>query len=124
MSNLSRKRTVELTAVSINSAVTDVATMIIDSSKWRLDKVTVTDASTSLAASIATLGLFTGAGGTGTTLVTLALLTTLTAAAKFADMTLAVTTDYQTSNSVFIRCGTAHGVAATVTIILEYTKID
>jgi hypothetical protein len=124
MSNLSRTRHILVTGVTLNSAATDVATLTVDSAKWRLIRVMVTEASTTLVASPATLGVFTGAGGTGTTLVALATLTTLITAPVFVDMTLAVTTSYQTSGSVFIRCGTAHGSAATVSVVLEYMKVD
>lgn len=86
--------------------------------KWGLVRLRVYDASTSLAASIATLGLYTGAGGTGTALVAPATLTSLTSATKFVDMTLSVTADYQAVTTVYVRNVTAHGLAATCNVAL------
>lgn len=108
--------------VTINSAATDVHTFVFPAgvAKWGLARLRVYDTSTTLAVSIATLGLYTGAGGTGTNLVVLATLTSLTSATKFVDMTLAVTADYQTATSVYLRCGTAHGSAATVNAALVW----
>lgn len=116
-------RVVELPAFSINAAGTDNSIIVpAGVGKWRPTKLTITDASITLAASIATLGLFTGAGGTGTTLVTAALLTTLTGATKCFDMTLlaAASNDYLTSNTIFLRNVIAHGSAATVRALLSY----
>ncbi len=112
--------------VSINSAATDVATFTGLPSKWRLRKLTVYDASTSLSASIATLGCYTGAGATGSALVALGLITALTGATKTLDMTLAAIagTDHQTGSSLYIRCGVAHGSAATVSIAIEIEDLS
>ncbi len=107
--------------VTINSAATDVTTFTGLPAKWRLRKLTVYDASTSLAASLATVGCYTGAGATGSALVALALIQGLTASAKTVDMTLAAVagTDYQTGSTLYIRCGVAHGSAATVSVAIE-----
>lgn len=99
--------------ISINAGNTDIE-IKIGPGKYILRRFIVTDASTSLAISIATLGLYTAAAAGGVTLVTPAVLTTLTAATKFVDMSLALTTDYLTASSLFIRNVTAHGSAATV----------
>ncbi len=108
------------TGVSIN-AVADAMTFTGLPAKWRLRKLTVYDTSTTLATSIATLGAYTGAGATGSALAALGLITGLTAAAKTADLTLAAiaSTDYQTGSSVYVRCGVAHGSAATVSVAIE-----
>lgn len=113
------------TGVSIN-AVADATTFTGLPAKWRLRKLTVYDASTSLAVSIATVGAYTGAGATGNALAALALITGLTAAAKTADLTLAAIagTDYQTSSSLYIRCGVAHGSAATVSVAIEIEDLS
>lgn len=110
-----------ITGVSINAAATDVGTFSGMPAKWRLRKMTVYDASADLSLSSATLGLYTGPGATGSALAALAALTALTSANKTADMTLASVagTDYQTGSSLYIRCGVAHGSAATVTVAIE-----
>jgi len=107
-------------SVNIN-AVADAASFAGLPAKWRLRKLTVYDASTTLATSLATVGCYTGAGATGSALAALALITGLTAAAKCADLTLAAIagTDYQTGSTLYIRCGVAHGSAATVSVAIE-----
>ena len=112
-----------LTVVNINSAASDNA-LAVPYTKYIIRRVTIYDASTSLAVSIATLGVFTGAGGTGTTLVTPATMTTLTAATTFVDSSLAVTTSYQTAQPLYIRNVTAHGSAATVSVKLEIQPLS
>ena len=83
--------------------------------------MTVFDASTSLAISLATIGLYSGPGATGSAIAALALVTGLTGAAKTVDMTLAsiAGSDCQTGSAIYVRCGVAHGSAATVTVVLE-----
>lgn len=73
----------------------------------------------------ATAGLYTATGGGGTTLVTAATLTTLTAAAKFASMTLAAVagTDYQTASTLYLRCVVAQGSALTASFQLEIVEL-
>lgn len=103
-----------LTGVNLNSAGSDNAIVLpAGIAKWGLVRLRVYDASTSLAVSVATLGLYTGAGGTGTALVAPATLTSLTSATKFVDMTLSVTADYQTATTIYVRNVIAHGSAAT-----------
>jgi hypothetical protein len=105
--------------VNINSANSDNE-VAIPAAKYIIRKVIVTNPSTSLAASAATLGVFTAAAAGGATVVTAALLTALSAAAKFLDMTIAATplTDVVTSSSLFIRNVIAHGSAATVDVYI------
>jgi len=105
------------TGVNLNSAGSDTA-IPIAASKYIVRRVVVTNASTSLAVSAATLGLFTGAGGTGTTVVTPAILTALTSATKFLDQTLALTADTLTAATLFIRNVLAHGSSATVDVAI------
>lgn len=108
-----------ITGINLNSAGSDNAiVMPVGIAKWGLVRLRVYDTSTSLAASIATLGLYTGTGGTGTALVAPATLTSLTSATKFVDMTLSVTSDYQTVSTVYVRNVTAHGLAATCGVAL------
>lgn len=103
------------TAINLNSAGSDNAVTII-APKYIIRRYVVTNTSTSLAISPATLGLFTGAGGTGTTIVTPATLTALTGATKFVDMTVALTTDTLTAATLYIRNVLAAGGAATVDV--------
>lgn len=93
--------------------------------KYRIVKFTPFDASVSLAGSAMQLGVFTGAGGTGTALVPAATLVELTAATKFKDMALAAGagTDYQTTNPLYIRPTVVHGSAATISAILEVEQM-
>jgi hypothetical protein len=116
-------RVVEVVGININSAGSDNAlTLPAGVAKWRPTKLTITDASTSLAASAATIGLFTSTGGGGTTLVTAALLTSLTGATVCFDMTLlgAASANYLTGQTVYLRNVLAHGSAATVRALLYY----
>lgn len=104
--------------VSINSALTDVATLNIPAGKYVVRKIIITNPSTSLAASAATLGVFTAASGGGIAVTALATMTALTAAAKFKDATIGATalTDALTASQLFVRNGVVHGSAATVDI--------
>lgn len=105
-------------AVNINSAATDVATINVPAGKYVIRRVVFVNPSTSLAASAATLGVFTAAAGGGTTVVAAATMTGLTAAGKFLDRTLGATilTDALTAAQLFIRCVLAHGSPATVDV--------
>lgn len=114
-------RSIVVTGININSAGTDTSLVFpLPIGKYRPTKLTIFDASTSLAASLATLGLFTAASGGGSTLVTAATLTSLTGATACVDMTLLLTTTYQTSGTLFLRNVVAHGSAATVSACLSY----
>lgn len=114
-------RTLIVTGININSAGSDNAlTLPSDVLKYRPTKLTIFDASTSLGASIATVGLYTSTGGGGTTLVTAALLTSLTSTTLCLDMTLLATTSYQTANPLYIRNVIAHGSAATISAAFTY----
>lgn len=84
--------------------------------------VVVTNPSTTLAASASTVGLYTGAGATGVTIVTPSVSTTLTSAAVFADKTIAAATAVITPTwnstegcyGVYARVAVVHGAAATL----------
>ncbi len=114
-------------AVNANSANTDTAITIAVPSVvgggglYVLDAVVLTNASISL--TTATGGLFTAAGGTGTTLVSNAALSGLTAAAANAagsrlSMTIAATSTALNASTLYFRIGTAQGAAATVDVRL------
>lgn len=102
------------TAVNHNSVADTAITM--SSSRYRIDKVTVEAASTSL--TTATAGVFTASGGGGTTIVADQALSALTASTKFKDLTLETiaTTDVFTASVLNYRVGTAQGSPATATV--------
>jgi hypothetical protein len=112
-----------LTGVDLNVGANDNAFTIL-SARYRIDKITVENASVSLTA--ATAGLFTAAGGGGTTLAADQALSALTASTKFDDLTLdAVTgTDVITAGTLYFRVGTAQGAAATADVHLFGWKYD
>lgn len=103
--------------VSINAAGTDVS-VSVRAGLYIVRHVVITNPSTSLGISLATLGVFTAASGGGTVVVAPAILTGLTTASKFADMTLALTSSTLTAATLFLRNVIAHGSAATVDVYL------
>lgn len=109
----------EVTGVNCNAAATDVATITGLPAKYRISTVTVYDASISL--TTATFSVYTGAGGTGTAAILAQPLSPLTAPAKFKSLTreTIVTTDYFTATTLFLRCVTAQGSAATMSVLIE-----
>lgn len=104
-------------SLNLNQTNTDNA-VTVGVAKYIIRKVTVTNCSTSLAVSIATIGVFTSTGGGGTAVVSLGLLTSLTGASKYLDMTVAVTADTLTAATLQIRNGVAHGGAATCDVYI------
>lgn len=104
--------------VNVNSANSDVATLTIPYAKYIVRRIVVTNASVSLVGSSASLAFFTAAAGGGTAVSSNATMTALTATTKFIDRTLAagVTADVLTAPVIYIRCGGAHGSAATVDV--------
>lgn len=74
----------------------------------------------------ATLGLFTGAGGTGVTIVANAALTGLTGSTIVLDRTVAATalTPLVTATRIYLRTGTASGTTGTVIdVAIEYSVL-
>lgn len=106
-----------LTAVDLNVATSDNA-MAIESTRYRIDKLVVDNGSISL--TTATAGLFTSAGGAGTTLAADQALSALTATTKFDDLSLEAVcgTDSQTAGTLYFRVGTPQGAAATCNVFL------
>lgn len=102
-------------AVNLNSAGSDNA-ITIESTRYRIDKLVVDAATVNL--TTATAGLFTAAGGGGTTLAADQALSALTASTKFDDLSLDAVcgTDVVTSATLYFRVGTAQGVAATANV--------
>ncbi len=109
-----------LEAVNLNSAATDVGTFARLPGKYRVRRLTVTNASISL--TTATFSLRTQAAGAGTAIVNDQALAALTAAEKVTEPTLAVT-DSQTAVTLVLRCNTAQGAAATADFILELESL-
>jgi hypothetical protein len=116
-----QKRWFSSTGITLNSANTDVATITGLPAKYRVTKLTVYDASTSL--TTATLSLYTAAAAGGTAIISAFAPTACSAAAKFVDATLAVTADYQTAATLYIRNVTAQGGAATASFLLEVEEL-
>lgn len=104
-----------LTAVDLNVGTNDNA-VAMRSLRYRIDKITVENASVNL--TTATAGVFTLAGGLGTTLAADQVLSALTASTKFLDITLAAVagTDVVTAGTIYFRVGTPQGVAATANV--------
>lgn len=102
-------------SVNINSAGTDT-TAAIGATKYAVRRVVVTNASTSLGLSLATIGVYTGAGASGSTVVAPAVLTTLSSSSKYVDMSIALSSDTLASTPLYIRNVIAHGSAATVDV--------
>lgn len=75
-------------------------------------------------ASSAALEVWTGAGGTGTKLVTATTLTNLTASTKFISLSLNALTDYVTSANVYPRLTTAAGSAMTCDIYMIFEDVS
>jgi hypothetical protein len=109
------------TGKNVNNANTDINTFSGLPSKYRVVKLTAYDASIDL--TTATVSLRTASGGGGTAIVNAQALSGCSATTKFADLTLAVTADYQTSSSLTLRNDTAQGAAATCSFCLEIVEL-
>lgn len=122
--NEGRAYTARVKGIDLNT-VQDIP-VSVPFTKWIARAVTTTNASTTLAASSATLGVYTAVAAGGTAIVTAATgsLTPLTAASKFKDCTIALSGDSATASTVYIRIGVAHGAAATCDCYLEFQSLD
>jgi len=107
-------RNVNLTATG------DAATIGIPAANYRLRNVviarSVNSSGTTADGSSGVVSLYTGAGGTGTALVSSQTLTGVTGITKFLEATLAVNDTTQTAGPLYLNVGT--GVAAYVDIYL------
>lgn len=112
-----------LTAMNLNSAGSDNA-ISVEATRYRVDKVTFDNASINL--TTATAGVFTGAGGGGTVIAADQALTALNASTKFDDLTLdaGIGTDVLTAGTIYARCGTAQGAAATANVFVWGWVLD
>ena len=115
-------------AVPTATATTDAAEIDIPvalASGFIIDSVHVYNAQGGSSAS-ATLGVFTGAGGTGVTIVADAALTGVTGPTVVSARTVAATavTPIVRADRVFVRIGTASGVAGTtVDVVIHGRKL-
>ena len=109
-------------AINFNSATTDTAVTInlpVGTTLYRLDQIAISNASHTL--TTATIGVFTAAGGTGTTLLADSAVTVATATvggANSAQVLTGVATVNTNSATLYIRIGTPEGAAATADVIL------
>ncbi len=105
--------------------------------KFIVRRMTVFNASRTLAASSATIGAYTGAAAGGSLISTPATKVGLTTALKFLDCTIAspATTDILTGTAgpattnvnqfgIYIRVGVADGVATTCSVAFEIESLD
>lgn len=109
--------------VDVNSAGSDNA-LTVEASRYRIDKVMIENASANL--TTATVGLFTAAGGGGSTLAADQVASALTASSKFKDLTLdaGVGTDVRTEGTIYFRNGTAQGAPATLSVWILGWRLD
>lgn len=109
-------------AVNLNAGIaTDVATITGLPARYIVRRVTFENASGT--PTLATVGVFTGAGGTGTTVVTAQALSSLNATTVYLDGTLAITSTVLTSSSLTIRNIAVAGSAMTVDCTIEVTPL-
>lgn len=106
-----------LTGVNLNSVADNAITGL--PAKWRLSKITVTDASTSLALLATVASLYTAAAAGGINLLSALVFTGLTGATKLIDGVPIAQTDYQTATTIFFRPTVAAGSAATARVIVQ-----
>lgn len=87
--------------------------------RWRPLNVTIRAASAVGTLALATFGIYTQAAAAGTTIVTAAALTTISAANKFVASTVAAVTDGITDTGIFARQTVDGTNAGTLDIIIE-----
>lgn len=98
-----------LLGANMNST-SDQAITIKNAPKYIIDKIIVTNASTSL--TLATGGFYTATSKGGTTIVAAAqVYSALTAASKYLGLTLALTTDSLTAQTLYLSLTTAQGLS-------------
>ena len=116
--NLASNQAIRLLAsyqsVNLNAAG-DTVLPLIDTSRYSVSNVIVTNASISL--TTATAGLFTAPSGGGTAIVADAALSACTSAAVVSQRTVA-STAAQTGQNLYFNVGTAQGAAATADVFV------
>jgi hypothetical protein len=107
-------------SVDINSTNVDIP-LVMPSGRYFARSILITGASTSLAATAARVGIWTGAGATGANIVTAAssatVLQSLTTTATVAEGNLGIQVTSSLSQ-VFLRVTVAHGTAATIDVYI------
>ena len=111
-----------VTGVDLNIGATDTPITMV-SANYIVTSVIVTNASINL--TTATAGVFNAAAGAGP-LAADQVLTALTASTKFLDATLGgvALTDLQTAATLYARCGTPQGAAATADFYVFGRRLD
>ena len=111
-----------VTGVDLNVGATDTPITMV-SANYIVTSVIVTNASINL--TTATAGVFNAAAGVGA-LAADQVLTALTASTKFLDATLGgvALTDLQTAATLYARCGTPQGAAATADFYVFGRRFD
>ena len=111
-----------VTGVNLNIGATDTPITMV-SANYIVTSVIVTNASINL--TTATAGVFNAAAGVGA-LAADQVLTALTASTKFLDATLGgvALTDLQTAATLYARCGTPQGAAATADFYVFGRRLD
>jgi hypothetical protein len=111
-----------VTGVDLNVGATDTPITMV-SANYIVTSVIVTNASINL--TTATAGVFNAAAGAGP-LAADQVLTALTASTKFLDATLGgvALTDLQTAATLYARCGTPQGAAATADFYVFGRRLD
>ena len=111
-----------VTGVNLNVCATDTPITMV-SANYIVTSVIVTNASINL--TTATAGVFNAAAGAGP-LAADQVLTALTASTKFLDATLGgvALTDLQTAATLYARCGTPQGAAATADFYVFGRRLD
>jgi hypothetical protein len=119
-----------VSGLSLNATNTDTP-VYVPFARFQVTGMKISNASTTLAGSSATLGLYTAPAAGGTALVTPAVMTGLTSADIVQSSTLAstaLTTGTVGTNGnagmnfLYIRNAVTHGAAATVTVEIEITR--
>lgn len=117
-SNLATNQALRLLAsaqgVNLN-AVADTVAPVLDSGRYSVQSVIVTNASVDL--TTAQLAVYSGAGATGTAVKSAYALTGNSTPAKTV-VTAATSTDALTGTPLYIRCTTAQGAAATADVFI------
>lgn len=96
----------------------------INASQYRIDKITVENVTAAVTAAFG--GVFTQAGGGGTTIAANQDLSALTATNKFLDLTLdaGTNTNLFSDGILYFRCGTAEGSPLTANVFIFGYKYD
>lgn len=112
-----------VSALDLNAGAADTA-FAIESTRYRIDRITVEGAT--INTTTATVGVFTAAGGAGTTVAADQSLASLTAGSKFHDLTLggSVTADVIGTTTLYVRVGTAQSAVDTANLWLWGWKLD